>query len=231
MNTDQRVNVNMSGEVVEKNSEYLMVETTAIDRKGNLYGTNHVVKMVKHKVAKGSFVHIEGHLDMDENGVNYIDPVKFEVLTDKLEPEDCKMNAWITAEASSNFIEPMSLNAVGLDKKPFGVASVKVGTGEQKRFQRGIVFNNLIALFRKNLKTGAIVKLAGRIQYRDYETKDGEARTVAEIICDNNYTAILKASTKKDPFAFSDTENNIPNGKVTRTIEPVRSRLEPAKMV
>lgn len=207
MNTDQRVNVNMTGEVVNKGDEGIVVETTAIDRNGNLYGTEHLVKMAKTgKIAKGSFVHVEGHLDMDESGVNYIEPTKFEVLAEAQAPEDCKMNAWIVAEASSNFIEPMSLNSIGTDKKPFGVASVKVGTGEKKRFQRGIVFNNLIALFRKNLKAGAIVKLAGRIQYRDYETKDGESRTVAEIICDNNYTQILKASTKKDPFAFSSSE-------------------------
>lgn len=213
MNVDSKVNVNMTGEVVGKDGQYLTVETTAIDKKGNLYGTDHVIKPTKGmKASKGEFVHIEGQLDVDDNGLNFIEPKVFTVCEDDAKPEDCRMNAWVVAEASSNFIEPQSLNSFGMDKKPFGVASVKVGN----RFQRGIVFNNLIAVFRKNLKAGAIVRLAGRIQYRKYEKPDtGEEKTVCEIICDNSYTEILKVSTKKNPFAFSSDEgadNNVMAG-------------------
>jgi hypothetical protein len=206
MNVDSKVNVNMTGEVVGKDGNFLTVETTAIDKKGNFYGTEHTVKLAKGmKAVKGEFVHIEGHLDMDENGLNFIEPKTFVVYDEAVEPKDCRMNAWVVGEASSNFIEPQSLNSIGVDKRPFGVASVKVGN----RFQRAIVFNNLIAVFRKNLKAGAIVRLAGRIQYREYEKQDtGEKRTICEIICDNSYTEILKASTKKNPFAFSNEDGS-----------------------
>ncbi len=199
---DEKVNVNANVEVTGKEGKYLTVDTIAVDRKGNEYRTQHYMKNPKAaKLTIGKFAHIEGHLDMDENGINYIDPLEVTVLEEAL--EDMRMNAWITAEASSNFIEPKSLDLGKTEARPFGVATVKVGN----RYQRGIVFNNLIATFRKNLKAGALIRLAGRIQYRSFE-KDGVTKTIAEIICDNSYTEVLKASTKKNPFAFSKEEDS-----------------------
>ena len=196
MNADKRVSVNMTGKVVGRKDGYTVVETVAIDKKGNEYNTPHNVKAPKG--LKAAYLHVEGHMDVDANGVNFIDPMKCDAL-DAVANSDCRMNAWVIGEAASNFIEPKSLKAP-TDKKPFGVASVKIG----ERFQRGIVFNNLIAIFRENLKAGALIRLAGRIQYREYEKPDtGEKRTVCEIICDNNYTEVLKASSRKSPFSFS----------------------------
>lgn len=193
MEKDTRVNVNCTGQVVAKIGAYLMVETIAIDKKYNQYKTAHNMKPLKGiKPLKGEYIHVEGHMDMDTEGVNFIDPTVCNILPEIPATEDQVMNAWITGEASSNFIEPES-------KTPFGVVSIKL---QEKRFQRGIVFNSLISTFRKTLKTGAIVKIAGRLQYRTFE-KDGVERTVVEIICDNNYSEVVKQSTKANPFAFT----------------------------
>ena len=199
MNMDTKVNVNFNAIVTEKGNGFVKAATVAIDRKGNTYETEHLIQLgSKVKLSKGDYIHCEGHLDTNENGVNLIEPVKLEVLAET--PEDLKMNAWIVGEASSNFIEPKAIDDIASDKKPFGVATVKLAN----RFQRGIVFNNLIPIFRKNLKAGAVVRLAGRIQYRSYMDKDENERVNAEIICDNSHTEILKMSRRKNPFAFSE---------------------------
>ena len=201
MNIDKAVNVNFNARVTGKEGKYLMVETIAIDRKGNEYGTEHVMELGKGmKASKGDYVHVEGTVSMNEDGVNLITASKCSLWPD--EPADLRMNAWVVGEAASNFIEPKSIDEVGGDRKPFGVASIKLGN----RFQRGIVFNQLIPTFRKNLKAGAIFKMAGRLQYRKYIANDQTEKTVMEIVCDNNYTEILKASTKKNPFAFSEED-------------------------
>jgi len=194
---EAKVNVNANVKVIGRESGMSLVETIAIDRKGNEYSTTHNLKSSK-SYKKGELLHIEGHLEL-ENGINFISPIKVSQLSE--EPSDLKMNAWVEGETVSNFIEPKSLNTpIGESKAPFGVVSVKV----QGRFQRGIVFNNLIATFRQFVKAGAVVLIAGRIQYRTFTNKDGQEQTVAEIICDNNYTQIIKASTKRNPFSFSE---------------------------
>ena len=201
MKVDEKLNVNMNCEVTGKSGKYLEVATIAIDKKGNEYQTIHIVAPAKGMKPKvGEYMHVEGTLDVDDNGINVIEPLNWSMLEDK--PKDQRMNAWLTGEATSNFIEPKSIEDVASDKKPFGVATIKVGN----RFQRGIVFNQLIPVFRKNLKAGAIFKMAGRLQYRTFVDKDDNERTVCEVICDNNYTQILKASTKKNPFAFSSED-------------------------
>jgi len=201
MNIDKAVNVNFNAKVIGKEGKYLFVETIAIDRKGNEYGTEHTMELGKGmKASKGDYVHVEGTVGLNEDGENVITASKLALWPS--EPTDLRMNAWIVGEAASNFIEPKSIEDIGGDRKPFGVASIKLGN----RFQRGIVFNQLIPTFRKNLKAGAIFRMAGRLQYRTYVANDQTEKTIMEIVCDNNYTEVLKASTKKNPFAFSEED-------------------------
>jgi len=210
-----KVSVNANVKVIGKEAGMTLVETIAIDRRGNEYSTVHNLKASKYK--KNEFLHIEGYLEL-ENSVNFINPIKVSVLTD--EPDDLKMNAWVQGETTSNFIEPKSLNTpIGESKTPFGVVSVRV----EGRFQRGIIFNNLIATFRQFVKAGAIVLIAGRIQYRTFTNKDGVEQTVAEIICDNNYTQVVKASTKRNPFSFSDASVSIEPAETKATGKNVGS--------
>jgi hypothetical protein len=209
---ENKVSVNANVKVVGKESGMTLVETIAIDRRGNEYSTVHNMKSTKsHK--KNEMLHVEGHLELSD-GINYINPIKIEVL--KSEPSDFKMNAWVEGEVTTNFIEPKSLNApIGEQKAPFGVVSVRT----QGRFQRGIVFNNLIATFRQFVKTGAVVFIAGRIQYRSFVNKDGQNQTIAEIICDNNYTKVVKASSLKNPFSFSSGATTQADTKQAQTEE------------
>lgn len=214
---EAKVNINANVKVVGKKDGFTQIETIAIDRKGNEYSTIHNLKSSKFK--KGDFVHVEGHLEVAD-GVNFINPVKAVVLA--AEPDDLKMNAWIQGETTSNFIEPKSLNAQpGENKAPFGVVSVRA----EGRFQRGIIFNNLIATFRQFVKAGATVLIAGRLQYRTFTNRDGIEQTVAEIICDNNYTQVIKASTKKNPFAFTSDEDDSVEVRIHQTKDELSASI------
>lgn len=114
------------------------------------------------------------------------------------------MYAWIEGEAAASFFEPKSLTDEFSSKRPFGVASVKVN---ETRRQRGIVFNNLIATMRANLKAGALVRLAGRIQYRKYTNNENQEVEIPEIICNNEFTKIIKLSDRVNPFSFGTDDN------------------------
>lgn len=215
MEKEVTVKINSNARVVEKAKGFTIIETVAIDRRGNEYTTQHFLRSTK-ALKKNEFVHVEGTLEL-ENGINYINPIKLEKLAS--EPDDLKMNAWVQGEAAYNFLEPKSLNTLaGESKAPFGVVSIRTKSG----FQRGIIFNNLIATFRQFVKAGAIVLLAGRIQYRTFTNKEGVEQTVAEIIADNNYTQVVKASQKRNPFSFSEEpQAQTVNGIQVDTSEPV----------
>jgi len=73
------------------------------------------------------------------------------------------------------------------------VASFSLATSEQWKDQEGnpqertswhniVVWSKLAEIAAEYLKKGAKVYLEGRLQYRDYETKDGNKRYVTEIV-------------------------------------------------
>ena len=73
------------------------------------------------------------------------------------------------------------------------VASFSLATSEQWKDQEGnpqertswhnvVVWNKLAEIVAEYLKKGSKVYLEGRIQYRDYEGKDGNKRYVTEIV-------------------------------------------------
>ena len=193
-----KVNVKFNGKVVNLiGKKYAEVATVAIDRSGKSYETVHNLKLGKgFAPAIGTYLAIAGTLESLE-GLNWIEATSCVEL--KGAPEDLNMYAWVEGEAASSFFEPKSLTDEFSSKRPFGVASVKLNETQR---QRGIVFNALISKMRENLKAGAIVRLAGRLQYRTYTNAEGKDMTVAEIICNNEWTKILKPSTRKNPFSF-----------------------------
>ena len=197
------VNVRFNGVVVAANTKKAVISTLAEDRNKKTYQTEHHVKLSKGvKLAEGSCVAITGTLESD-GSTNWIEPKTCVLLDEK--PEDMNMYAWVEGEAASSFFMPQGLDEFS-EKRPFGVASVKVS---ETRRQRGVVFNSLIATMKKNLKAGAIVRLAGRLQYRKFTTQAGEDREVAEIICNNEYTKVLKLSERANPFAFDGPDESM----------------------
>ncbi|MFZ1083318.1 MAG: single-stranded DNA-binding protein [Candidatus Kryptoniota bacterium] len=73
------------------------------------------------------------------------------------------------------------------------VATFSLATGEQWKDQEGnpqertswhniVIWSKLAEIAAEYLKKGAKVYLEGRLQYRDYEAKDGNKRYVTEIV-------------------------------------------------
>lgn len=212
-----KVNCKFNGKVVGRSKVNITVQTEAIDRKGNIYTMDHVVKMPKGiKVEVGQYVTCSGYLE-SQDGSNWIDAFSAEVL--KSNPGDLSMNAWIEGEASASFIEPSSTTGV-----PFGIATVKV---DETRRQRGVIFNYLIPKMREQLKAGAIVRLAGRLQYRKYTDKEGTEREIPEIVCNNEYTKVVKLSTKSNPFSFEG--DTTPGEDVTQLPVPAPATRKAVK--
>ena len=194
-----RTNVKFNGIVASANSKIAMVATVAIDKTGKTYRTEHRVKLSKGvKLAADTFVAITGYLDGNGHS-NWVEIASCKILDSA--PEDLNMYAWVDGEAASSFFMPTSGDEFA-SARPFGVASVKLEGGKR---QRGVVFNNLIGVFKKNLQAGAIVRLAGRLQYRQFPDKaTGETREVAEIICNNEFSKVLKLSERINPFSFGE---------------------------
>jgi hypothetical protein len=193
------VNVKFNGLVIAATAKKAVVATVALDRNKRSYTTDHTVKLNKNtKLAEGQYVAISGTLESDGMS-NWIEPKACTLLGEA--PSDQNMYAWVDGEAASSFFMPNNGDEFS-DARPFGVASIKVN---ETRRQRGVVFNNLIGVFKKNLKAGAVVRLAGRLQYRKFQDRaTGETREVAEIICNNEYSKILKLSERINPFSFGD---------------------------
>ena len=193
-----KVNVKFNGKVVGLiGKKYAEVMTEAYAKNKDKYETVHTLRLGKGQLpAVGSYLSIAGTLETLD-GINWIESTSYKELAEA--PEDMNMYAWVEGEAASSFFEPKSLSDEFNSKRPFGVASVKLNDTQR---QRGIVFNALISKMRENLKAGAIVRLAGRLQYRTYTNAEGKDMTVAEIICNNEWTKVLKPSTRKNPFSF-----------------------------
>jgi single-strand DNA-binding protein len=85
------------------------------------------------------------------------------------------------------------------------VASFSLATSEQWKDQEGnpqertswhniVVWNKLAEIAAEYLKKGAKVYVEGRIQYRDYEAKDGNKRYVTEIVA----TELVMLGSRQD---------------------------------
>ena len=85
------------------------------------------------------------------------------------------------------------------DKMSFGNGLLKVG---EKKWQRGVAFGYLAHKLSKEFRSGAVVRMAGRLRKQSYE-KNGADREVFEIILDAEHTKVLKKAPESNPYDFA----------------------------
>ena len=72
---------------------------------------------------------------------------------------------------------------------------------------RTVMFEPLASLFSRLCKRGSEVCVQGRIQSREFKTRDGEKGSMLEVVADPDYTRILSVPKADDPFVgFSAIE-------------------------
>jgi len=109
------------------------------------------------------------------------------------------------------------------------VASFSLATSEQWKDQEGnpqertswhnvVVWSKLAEIAAEYLKKGAKVYLEGRLQYRDYETKDGNKRYVTEVVA--NELVMLSprqgqegGSKSEESASGAPPASSVPEGK------------------
>jgi single-strand DNA-binding protein len=99
--------------------------------------------------------------------------------------------------------------------KPYGEPLNK----EEAQYHRIVAWQKLAELCGKLLTKGKKVYVEGRITYRDYTTKEGQKKTVAEIVLDD---FIVFNDTKKAEGPVISAEN--PHEDIDTSIPPERSK-------
>ena len=92
-------------------------------------------------------------------------------------------------------------------------------TKEEAQYHRIVAWQKLAELCGKLLTKGKKVYVEGRITYRDYTTKEGQKKTVAEIVLDD---FIVFNDTKKAEGPVISAEN--PHEDIDTSIPPERSK-------
>ena len=108
------------------------------------------------------------------------------------------------------------------------VASFSLATSEQWKDQEGnpqertswhniVVWGKLAEIAAEYLKKGRKVYIEGRLQYRDYETKDGNKRYVTEVVVSDLVMlgsrqdgGEKEESTQNTPTAASEEKDDLP---------------------
>ena len=88
---------------------------------------------------------------------------------------------------------------------------------ERPQFHRVVVFNEALGdVAAEHLKKGAQVYVEGKLEYRDYETREGLKRTAAEIVL-RPYDGEIKMLARPPARSRSATHNRpIPSDKRDR---------------
>lgn len=106
--------------------------------------------------------------------------------------KDMASRSWNRVELIGNLTRDPELRYIpsGTAVATFGVATnrVYVVEGERKEeadFHRVVAWNKLAELCNQLLKKGSRVFISGRLQYREWETQDGQKRRDAEIVLED----------------------------------------------
>ena len=79
------------------------------------------------------------------------------------------------------------------------------GSEKQTDFINCVAWKNTAEFVQKYFHKGSIAVVAGRLQMRSYEAKDGSKRSVAEVVADSIYFGeSKKANPNVDASNFSD---------------------------
>lgn len=109
----------------------------------------------------------------------------------------------------------------------FGVATNRTFTsdGEKKEevdFHKVVAWNKLAELCNQLLKKGSRVFIAGRLQYREWETSDGQKKREAEIVIED----MIQLTPKSEYLAtdVAQLESGTAERKETPPIAPVQPK-------
>lgn len=188
--------VKMIGDVVKRGNGEFSIKYIGYGRDGKeypeLYDVRHEGKLPK--IGKDQRLMVLGHTEYDPESMEiWIQAEKMEATT---EPYCNLAKANGTAVGAFQFFERMD------SKVSFGNGLIKTDDG---RWQRGVAFGYLATRLARNFRTGAIVRLAGRLRKQVYE-KNGEERSLFEIILDTEGTKILQKAPDGDQFDFDDEQ-------------------------
>lgn len=113
--------------------------------------------------------------------------------------------SWNRVELIGNLTRDVELRytASGAAVATFGIATNRtyVSEGERKEevdFHRLVAWNKLAELCSQLLKKGTKVFVSGRLQYREWETADGQKRRDAEIVLEDMIILSPKASSAEE---------------------------------
>lgn len=113
----------------------------------------------------------------------------------------------------------------------FGIATNRYYTtsdGEKKEetdFHRLVAWNKLAEICNQFLKKGIKVFISGRLQYREWESQDGQKRRDAEITIEDMIILSPKASGEPVPVAVE--EPKVEEKKTEDIIEPAVAEKAP----
>jgi hypothetical protein len=188
MAKDQNNVVFLAGTVLDVQGNEVIIETKESTPRGD-FTEQHLVQVGKlpDKVKAGTPIALFGSLQV-EDGENFVegDPESVQVITKKALSElDVVNQAQVIAKASQGF----DYFPPAMAKKAFGNMLLKMG---EQFYVRGVAFGPHASFLNKKIKTGALVKLVGRLQNREFEDRDtGETRTAVEIIANKDFTEVL----------------------------------------
>jgi single-strand DNA-binding protein len=102
----------------------------------------------------------------------------------------------------------LKTTANGIDVTSFSIA-VDRGYGENKQtdFINIVAWRQTANFITKNFTKGSLIGIEGSIQTRKYQDKDGNNRTVFEVVCNNAHFVLPKSASN----GGSGENNNIPN--------------------
>lgn len=112
----------------------------------------------------------------------------------------------------------------------FGIATNRsyVVDGERKEdvdFHRLVAWNKLAELCNNLLKKGTRVFVSGRLQYREWETQEGQKRKEAEIVVDDMIVITPKGGAGGDEY----TPASSPSRDENPSVEELEVASEPSK--
>lgn len=191
--------VKLIGTIQSKKVNELVLRTIGYGRDGHEYPEDHDIHhaMKLPKLGKGQNLMIIGETQYDpETSEVWIEAEKMEATT---EPSCNLAKAEGEAVGIFQFFERME------GKMSFGNGLIKTADG---RWQRGVAFGFLAHHLSRNFRSGAIVRLAGRLRKQVYE-KNGEERCLYEIVLDQNGTKVLKKAPDGDQYDFDKQDAGV----------------------
>lgn len=105
----------------------------------------------------------------------------------------------------------LKTTANGVNVTSFSIA-VDRGYGENKQtdFINIVAWRQTALFITKNFTKGSLIGIEGSIQTRKYQDKDGNSRTVFEVVCNNAQFVLPKSASNGGLSGNNDIPNEAP---------------------